>query len=96
MPDCNFQKIQDSEINYEISCFFDNQWCIKLGDPLNGYVAQVGADIVTYNSKGKTVIVDPEKDIHVDCFADIEEALISLVLRYYPDSSFAFNYHKEH
>lgn len=30
--------IQDSEINFEISCFWDSQWEFKLGDPMNGYI----------------------------------------------------------
>ena len=34
------QKIYDSEINVEISWFWDSGVTIKLGDPLNGYRAQ--------------------------------------------------------
>jgi len=32
--------LHDSEINGEISWFFDNVWGAKLGDKLNGYVAE--------------------------------------------------------
>jgi hypothetical protein len=31
------QKIYDSEINVEISWFWDSGITIKLGDPMNGY-----------------------------------------------------------
>jgi hypothetical protein len=34
------QRIYDSEINVEISWFWDSGVAIKLGDPMNGYVAQ--------------------------------------------------------
>jgi hypothetical protein len=34
------QKIYDSEINVEISWFWDSGVAINLGDPMNGYVAQ--------------------------------------------------------
>jgi hypothetical protein len=34
------QKIYNSEINVEISWFWDSGVAIKLGDPMNGYVAQ--------------------------------------------------------
>ncbi len=32
--------LHDSEINGEISWFFDNSWTVKLGDPVNGYVVE--------------------------------------------------------
>jgi len=32
------QGIQDSEINFQISCFWDNVWTAKLGDELNGFI----------------------------------------------------------
>ncbi len=32
--------LHDSEINGEVSWFFDNTWAVKLGDPANGYVAE--------------------------------------------------------
>jgi hypothetical protein len=31
--------LHDSEINGEVSWFFDRLWSVKLGDPLNGYEA---------------------------------------------------------
>jgi hypothetical protein len=46
------QKIYDSEINVEISWFWDSGVTIKLGDPLNGYLAQTTvwaiADVVPW------------------------------------------------
>lgn len=32
-----FQKVYDSEINFEISCFFDTGFKIRLGDKVNGF-----------------------------------------------------------
>lgn len=29
--------LHDSEINWQISCFFDGQWAWKLGDEMNGF-----------------------------------------------------------
>jgi len=34
-----FQQIYDCEINFEISCFWDGGFTIKLGDKSNGYKA---------------------------------------------------------
>lgn len=31
------QRIQDEEINYQISCFFDEGFVVKIGDPVNGF-----------------------------------------------------------
>lgn len=32
--------LHDSEINGEVSWFFDRVWSVKLGDPMNGYEAE--------------------------------------------------------
>lgn len=32
--------LHDSEINGEVSRFHDNVWTVKLGDPVNGFVAE--------------------------------------------------------
>ena len=32
--------LHDSEINGEVSWFFDGTWRVKLGDPTNGFVAE--------------------------------------------------------
>lgn len=34
------QKLHDSEINSSISSFFDGAWTVKVGDELNGWVAE--------------------------------------------------------
>jgi hypothetical protein len=34
------QELYDSEINVNISTFWDNGWDVKLGDNLNGFAAQ--------------------------------------------------------
>src|SRR5947209_4281381 len=34
------EALHGSEINGEVGWFFDNVWRAKLGDPLNGYVAE--------------------------------------------------------
>src|SRR6202521_4261992 len=39
-------KIYDSEINVEISWFGDSGITIKLGDPLNGYLAQTSVKTI--------------------------------------------------
>lgn len=31
------KKIYDSEINIEISCFWDSGWQVRIGDSINGY-----------------------------------------------------------
>lgn len=31
------QKMYDSEINVQISCFWDGGWSVKIGDPVNGF-----------------------------------------------------------
>lgn len=33
------QKIQDSEINFTISCFFDGGFTYRIGDKMNGFLA---------------------------------------------------------
>jgi hypothetical protein len=35
-----FQPLYDSEINFVVSCFWDNGFEVKLGDDLNGFVAE--------------------------------------------------------
>ena len=35
-----FQRLYDSEINFSISCFWDNGFVVKLGDDLNGFAAE--------------------------------------------------------
>ena len=32
--------LYESEINCSISCFWDNNWDVKLGDEMNGFVAE--------------------------------------------------------
>ncbi len=32
------QELYDSEINFEISCFWDGGFAVKLGDEINGFV----------------------------------------------------------
>ncbi len=34
------QKLYDSEINCSISCLWDGGWDIKLGDDMNGFMAE--------------------------------------------------------
>lgn len=34
------EALYDSEINCSVSCFWDNGWDVKLGDPMNGYKAE--------------------------------------------------------
>jgi hypothetical protein len=34
------QRLYDSEINCSISSFWDNHWDVKLGDEMNGFVAE--------------------------------------------------------
>lgn len=34
------KKLYNSEINCSISCFWDNGWDVKLGDDMNGFVAE--------------------------------------------------------
>lgn len=41
-PAEKLQALYDSEINFEISCFYDMGFLIKLGDTLNGHQAQAG------------------------------------------------------
>ena len=36
------QELYDSEINYELSCFWDDGFDAWLGDDLNGFVAEAG------------------------------------------------------
>lgn len=38
------QDLYDSEINFSIAVFWDNGFEIKLGDEMNGYVAQGNAE----------------------------------------------------
>jgi hypothetical protein len=35
-----FQRLYDSEINFEVSCFWDGEFDVRLGDAINGFVAQ--------------------------------------------------------
>jgi len=39
-----FQALYDSEINFSVSCFWDGGFEVKLGDELNGIVAQTRVD----------------------------------------------------
>jgi hypothetical protein len=39
-----FQQLYDSEVNFEISCFLDGGFEVKLGDGLNGYASQTRVD----------------------------------------------------
>lgn len=41
------QRLYDSEINFNISCFWDGGFNAKLGDTINGYYA-VGTELETY------------------------------------------------
>ena len=41
------QSIQDREINFSISCFYDNLWTIKLGDEINGFLIEE-TEIMTF------------------------------------------------
>ena len=34
------KRLYESEINCSISCFWDNGWDVKLGDEMNGFVAE--------------------------------------------------------
>lgn len=34
------QKLNDSEINFSLACFFDGAWTVKLGDDMNGFIAE--------------------------------------------------------
>jgi hypothetical protein len=36
-----FQQLYDAEINFEISCFYDDGFVVRLGDRMNGYRAVV-------------------------------------------------------
>jgi hypothetical protein len=38
------QQLYDSEINFEVSCFYDGGFGVQLGDALNGFVAQGKVD----------------------------------------------------
>jgi len=33
-----FQRLYDSEINFSVSCFWDDGFEVKLGDAMNGFV----------------------------------------------------------
>jgi hypothetical protein len=35
-----FQRLYDSEINFEVSSFYDAGFDVRLGDHLNGFIAQ--------------------------------------------------------
>jgi len=68
------QRIYDSEINFEISCFWDGGFIFKLGDEQNGYVITKGFSCPLYSG----------------CvFRQGVEWLINQVMRYYPDSEYA-------
>ena len=45
------EALHDSEINGEIAWFWDNSWNVKLGDPLNGYVAEANLSNLTEAKK---------------------------------------------
>jgi hypothetical protein len=34
------QRLYDSEINFEVSAFYDAGFDVRLGDPLNGFLAE--------------------------------------------------------
>jgi hypothetical protein len=36
-----FQQLYDAEINFEISCFYEDGFLVRLGDRMNGYRAVV-------------------------------------------------------
>jgi hypothetical protein len=40
MTTSTFQRLYDSEINFEVSCFYDADFDVRLGDALNGFLAQ--------------------------------------------------------
>jgi hypothetical protein len=40
MSTSTFQRLYDSEINFEVSCFYDADFDVRLGDALNGFLAQ--------------------------------------------------------
>ena len=40
MSTSTFQRLYDSEINFEVSCFWDADFDVRLGDALNGFLAQ--------------------------------------------------------
>lgn len=35
-----FQKLHDSEINFQVSSFFDGEFTVRLGDEMNGWLAE--------------------------------------------------------
>ena len=35
-----FQQLYDDEINFEVSCFWDDGFHVRLGDRMNGYRAE--------------------------------------------------------
>jgi hypothetical protein len=42
-----FQQLYDSEINFEVSCFWDAGFDVRLGDAVNGLLAQDKVPTVT-------------------------------------------------
>ncbi len=48
------QEFYEREINFEISCFYDNAFAVRLGDPQNGY---------TWQGAGYYFIEDALKDL---------------------------------
>ncbi len=40
------EQMYASELNAQISCFWDNGWTVRLGDPINGFTATACPDDV--------------------------------------------------
>jgi len=43
-----FQKVYDSEINFQVSTFWDGGFTIKMGDEMNGFKDKLGATVDTW------------------------------------------------
>jgi hypothetical protein len=39
-----FQRLYDSEINFRVSCFWDNRFDVALGDEMNGFGAKANLE----------------------------------------------------
>jgi hypothetical protein len=46
-----FQRLYDSEINFEVSCFWDAHFDVRLGDAVNGFLAQ--DNVPTWDAVGE-------------------------------------------
>jgi hypothetical protein len=46
-----FQQLYDSEINFEVSCFWDADFDVRLGDAVNGFLAQ--DNVPTWDAVGE-------------------------------------------